>query len=85
LSVLALSPGRAERHGFEYFRHGTLSLYADLKTATGQVLAKTANRHTSAQFVEFLSEVVATQPAKATFISSPTSIRLIKLEPFKGF
>lgn len=26
--VLLLSPGRAERHGFEYFRHGTLSLYA---------------------------------------------------------
>ena len=62
--VLPLSPGRAERHGFEYFRHGTLSLYAALNTATGQVLAKTANRHTSAQFVEFLAEVVATQPAK---------------------
>lgn len=25
---LPLSPGRAERHGFEYKRHGTLSLYA---------------------------------------------------------
>src|ERR1022692_3823727 len=24
--VLPLSPGRAERHGFEYYRHGTLSL-----------------------------------------------------------
>ena len=23
--VLPFSPGRAERHGFEYFRHGTLS------------------------------------------------------------
>ena len=28
--VLPLSPGRAERHGFEYYRHGTLSLYAAL-------------------------------------------------------
>jgi hypothetical protein len=28
--VLPLSPGRAERHGFEYSRHGTLSLYAAL-------------------------------------------------------
>jgi hypothetical protein len=27
---LPLSPGRAERHGFEYYRHGTLSLYAAL-------------------------------------------------------
>jgi hypothetical protein len=28
--VLPLSPGRAGRHGFEYYRHGTLSLYAAL-------------------------------------------------------
>jgi hypothetical protein len=28
--VLPMSPGRAERHGFEYYRHGTLSLYAAL-------------------------------------------------------
>ena len=26
--VLPMSPGRAERDGFEYYRHGTLSLYA---------------------------------------------------------
>jgi len=32
-AVLPLSPGRAERHGFEYYRHGTLSLYAALKYA----------------------------------------------------
>lgn len=56
--VLPLSPGRAERHGFEYFRHGTLSLYAALNTATGEVIGKTTNRHTSADFVHFLDEVV---------------------------
>jgi len=61
--VLPLSAGRAERHGFEYFRHGTLSLYAALNTASGEVLGKTASRHTSAEFVAFLGEVVATQPA----------------------
>ena len=27
---LPLSLGRAEKHGFEYYRHGTLSLYAAL-------------------------------------------------------
>src|SRR5882762_3688239 len=32
--VLPLSPGRAERHGFEYYRHGTLSLFAALNTQT---------------------------------------------------
>src|SRR5271156_3998067 len=56
--VLPLSPGRAERHGFEYYRHGTLSLYAALNTATGRVHGKTAKRHTSAEFVGFLTELV---------------------------
>src|SRR3979490_640252 len=57
-SVLPLSPGRAERHGFEYFRHGTLSLYAALDVKTGKVEGKTAKRHTSAEFLGFLSQLV---------------------------
>src|SRR5438067_736570 len=60
--VLPLSPGRAERHGFEYYRHGTLSLYAALNTKTGEVIGKTAARHTSDEFVAFLSDVVKNQP-----------------------
>jgi transposase len=62
--VLPLSPGRAERHGFEYFRHGTLSLFAAFDTRTGAVLGKTVDRHTSAEFVAFLSELVAHQPKR---------------------
>jgi len=46
--VLPLSPGRVERHGFEYYRHGTLSLYAALNTKTGEVIGQTVPRHTSA-------------------------------------
>ena len=61
--VLPLSPGRAESHGFEYFRHGTLSLYAALETRSGEILGKTAKRHTSSEFVNFLEEIVASQPA----------------------
>jgi transposase len=60
--VLPLSPGRAERHGFEYVRHGTLSLYAALNVGTGAVEGMTAARHTSADFLAFLDRVVATQP-----------------------
>src|SRR6202051_2959495 len=60
--VLPLSPGRAERHGFEYFRHGTLSLDAAFNTKTGEVLGKTAERHTSAEFVAFLTDIVINQP-----------------------
>src|SRR6476619_1700863 len=62
--VLPLSPGRAERHGFEYYRHGTLSLYAALNTQTGEVVGHTAARHTSAEFVGFLQTVVETQPRR---------------------
>jgi transposase len=56
--VLPLSPGRAERHGFEYFRHGTLSLYAALDVRSGKVHGKTAARHTRDEFVDFLEQVV---------------------------
>src|SRR6202050_668926 len=60
--VLPLSPGRLERHGFEYYRHGTLSLYAALDVKTGKVEGKTAKRHTSAEFVAFLTEIVQNNP-----------------------
>jgi len=56
--VLPLSPGRAERHGFEYYRHGTLSLYAALDVKTGRIEGKTTRRHTSADFIEFLAGIV---------------------------
>jgi transposase len=62
--VLPLSPGRIEQHGFEYYRHGTLSLYAAFNTKTGEVLGKTAARHTSAEFVAFLADLVAHQPKR---------------------
>ncbi len=62
--VLPLSPGRAERHGFEYYRHGTLSLYAALEVGSGEVTGRTAARHTSAEFVAFLEALLATQPAR---------------------
>ena len=62
--MLPLSPGRAQSHGFEYKRNGTLSLFAALNTATGEVLGKTAARHTSEQFVAFLADIVASQPRR---------------------
>jgi transposase len=57
--VLPLSPGRMERHGFEYRRNGTLSLYAALDVKTGKVQGKTAERHTSAEFVGFLEQIIS--------------------------
>src|SRR5215207_6000257 len=62
--VLPQSPGRAERHGFEYYRHGTLSLYAALNTQTGEIVGQTVPRHTSEAFIEFLQDIVGTQPRR---------------------
>lgn len=62
--ILPLSPGRPERHGFEYVRHGTLSLYAALEVATGRVEGRTAARHTSTEFVTFLAQVCAAAPKR---------------------
>src|SRR5919197_4205026 len=62
--TLPLSPGRAERHGFEYIRRGTLSLYAALDTRSGLVFGQTAERHTSQAFVAFLADLLTRVPAK---------------------
>ena len=62
--ILPFSPGRAERLGFEYIRHGTLSLYAALNTKTGIVFGQTAERHTSQAFIAFLAELLTTVPAR---------------------
>lgn len=61
--VLPMMPGTVERHGFEYYRHGTLSLYAALDVQTGKVQGKTASRHTSAEFIAFLTEIVEKNPS----------------------
>jgi transposase len=60
--LVLFCPVVALRAGFEYYRHGTLSLYAALNTKSGEVMGKTAARHTSQEFVAFLAEVVANQP-----------------------
>lgn len=83
--VLPLSPGRAERHGFEYFRHGTLSLYAAFNTRTGEVLGKTAARHTSAEFVAFLTDIVAHQPRGKEIHVIADNLSAHKSQPVNDF
>jgi transposase len=83
--VLPLSPGRAERHGFEYFRHGTLSLYAAFNTKTGEVLGKTTARHTSAEFVAFLTDIVINQPRGKEIHVIADNLSAHKSPPVKAF
>jgi len=61
--VLPLSPGRLERHGFEYRRNGTLNLFAALNVATGEVRKKTTKSKTRIDFQAFMDEVVKDAPA----------------------
>lgn len=83
--MLPLSPGRAESHGFEYKRNGTLSLFAVLNTATGEVLGKTAARHTSERFVGFLEEVVASQPSRREIHVICDNVSSHKTDLVQGF
>lgn len=83
--MLPLSPGRAESHGFEYKRNGTLSLFAALNTATGEVLGQTAPRHTSAQFVAFLADIVATQPPGKAIHVICDNVSAHKTDKVEGF
>src|SRR5829696_5377121 len=83
--VLPLSPGRAERHGFEYYRHGTLSLFAALNPKTGQVMGETAPRHTSAEFVSFLHKVVATCPSNQPVHIILDNLSIHKAPPVREF
>jgi transposase len=82
---LPLSPGRAEKHGFEYHRHGTLSLYAALNPQTGEVMGQTAPRHTSQEFVSFLQGVIATQPADREVHVILDNFAAHKTDLVKGF
>jgi transposase len=83
--ILPLSPGRAERHGFEYYRHGTLSLFAALNTRTGKVVGQTVPRHTSAAFVDFLAEVVAGAPQAKEIHVILDNLSTHKTQAVRGF
>ena len=55
--VLPLRPGQPERHTSEYFRHGTISLFAALDIKKGEVLGNCYRRHRAIEFLAFLKEI----------------------------
>jgi transposase len=73
------------RHGFEYFRHGALSLYANFNTKPGEVLGKTAERHTSAEFVAFITDFVINQPRGKEIHVIADNLSAHKSAPVRGF
>jgi transposase len=58
-----MRPGQAERRSHDYARHGTLSLFAALNTATGKVIGKCFLRHRGKEFLKFLREIENNVPA----------------------
>ena len=61
--LLPMRPGQAERRSHDYTRHGTLSLFAALDTATGRVIGKCFARHRDREFLTFLREIESNVPA----------------------
>ena len=55
------SAGASKRHEVEFHRHGALSLYAAFGMGFGEVLSGIPSHKTSAEFVAFLTDVVASQ------------------------
>ncbi len=51
--VLPMRPGAPERRTHDYYRHGTLSLFAALEVAIGRVIGATKAKHRSVEFWPF--------------------------------
>ena len=84
--TLPTQPGLVERREFEYVRHGTQSLIADVEVATGEVLAPSiADTRTEQDFAQHIIRTVSTDPeAEWIFITdqlnthqSETLVRLV--------
>lgn len=83
---LPMLPGHVEREEFEYIRHGTQSLIANLEGATGQIIAPTIGpRRTEEDFAAHIQQTLQTDPqASWIFVTdqlnthqSETLVRLV--------
>ena len=61
--LLPMRPGQVERRTHDYKRHGTVSLFAALDTATGKIIGKCYSRHRSSDFLSFLREIESNVPS----------------------
>lgn len=86
---LPMLPGHVERQEFEYKRHGTLSLIANLEVATGRVVMPSLGpTRTEADFAAHIAQTIQTDPeAVWIFITdqlnthqSETLVRLVAVQ-----
>jgi hypothetical protein len=62
--TLPVRPGHPEAASFDYVRHGTTTLFAALKVATGKVTEACTERHRHQEFLAFLKRVAAAYPRR---------------------
>ena len=62
--VLPMGLGYVEGITHQYVRHGTLTLFAALDLATGEVIAQCKKRHRHQEFLQFLRHIEANVPKK---------------------
>ena len=62
--VLPMGLGYVEGVTHDYIRHGTLTLFAALDVATGNVLSKCSQRHRHQEFLSFLRHIEKNVPAE---------------------
>lgn len=69
--TLPMRPGQVERREYEYIRHGTQCLIANLEVATGRIVAASVTpTRTEQDFVAHIAQTVATDPdAEWVFIT----------------
>ena len=60
--ILPMRAGLPEKATHDYLRHGTTSLFAALEVATGTVTDACYQRHTHAEFLDFLKLVAKAYP-----------------------
>jgi transposase len=57
-------PGQVEKREFEYIRHGTLTLIANLEVATGRIICSSVlPSRTEADFLAHIEQTIETDPA----------------------
>ena len=71
-------PGEVEKREFEYKRHGTQTLIANLEVATGELIAPTiGNRRTEMDFAQHIARTIATDPdAEWLFVTDQLNIHM---------
>jgi len=71
-------PGQVEKREFEYERHGTQALIANLEVATGEMVAPTiGDRRTEMDFAQHMAQTIATDPqAQWLFVLDQLNIHM---------